>query len=135
MCRPISHELGLRLRLGVTVRVEFVTLIYTFTDIYFCQRPLALKVMCQCLKQPRFVVVEAATSFPDVHAVFQRVPRALSSHKNKIQKKIPPIPVPNFYQTTTGITGFFTPNPSIAQAYRRRSYEPTFSRGAEPYLP
>jgi len=31
---------------------------------------LALKVMCPCLKEPRFVIVEAATSFQDVHAMF-----------------------------------------------------------------
>ena len=31
---------------------------------------LVLKVMCPCLKEPRFVVVEAATSFQDVHAMF-----------------------------------------------------------------
>ena len=56
-------------------------------DIYLLEGPLALKVMCPCLKQPQFVVGEAATSFQDVHAMFfRRVPHAMSSHKNKILK-------------------------------------------------
>ena len=77
-------------------------------DIYFREGPLALKVMCPCLKQPRFVVVEAATSFQDVHAMFFIDFHTESLHKNKIQKKFPPPPVPNFYQTATGSTGIFS---------------------------
>ena len=82
-------------------------------DIYFRQRPLhstgAKSVLnSPCLKQPRFAVGEAATSFQDVHAVFQRVPHAMSSHKNKIDlQKNSAAPVPNFYRTATGRTGIF----------------------------
>ena len=63
--------------------------------------------MCPCLKQPQFVVGEAATSFQDVHGMFFSDFHTQCLHKNKIQKQISAAPVPNFYQTATGSTGIF----------------------------
>ena len=78
-------------------------------EIYFREGPLALKVMCPCLKQPQFVVGEVATSFQDVHTVFFSDFHTQCLQKIK-QKNFPPppvSPVPNFCQTATGSTGIF----------------------------
>ena len=43
---------------------------------------LLVKVMCPCLKELRFVVVEVATSFQDVHAMFFKQTELQSAHVN-----------------------------------------------------